>query len=867
MSVSKSAIPSLQIIIGSSQPPIMNPDEPPHGPWNSQLKAVVSDVHDSALGRAADFKHILDAVDSLRGRTADEIRASVMDHLQALRKQAFDTQDLNHSLVNLETGSLPIHLRRIYNHYSSKTTAPKNIVLHQKVCEQFDYNVWNLGDPLLSPLRNGWEPHGPVDPVNPHPTLWPRGQNRRQQPGSIPDIHTKSVRNEIAKKGVDAVLRDWASQNPVLWDQPPIGVSDDPELWADGFSKVEEMVDGVHMTLIDDGSYEIPMSESDPDKPLPSQKPPAGWQDDGFYSPIQYVRQRWCPELKTYTKLRIIGNDYQRNELTSPLTFRLQFRTHRELSFIVAYGLDANFRYPVITDKADLMEDIKREKAARDSGTAPTSRWWNITPKPRLKPKPSRLPSVTLSEGEVDLLGAFFQNGVKRPWFNKQRAWYGHTSKPRWVKIASFCFSFGNRWSCPGFCATIHVIELLLNSWGIPISFYIDDGIIFACVGLDDFFVWVVLEVLSLFGWAVSTKTGGVIRGAINKPIDVLGLDHMTYISNGQPHFSVTIPQQKRDALAKLVSCLLSDMIEAEAKSHDDVISLNVLDFQRVVGTIGFFTWNSSSRPELVALKSLWDIFADWNRCTFKGAKPISFRVSKAECLYMRNCLSLACDKVLSKKACDSFSRDDLSRERLVAMTDASKSGSKVGFGGVITDGQGWTEVFNLEIDNHMLSSMHIGVLEIFAVLIFLIIWGVHLYQRKCNVTFLVDNIGAVFALAKWNCSWLVEAILVGIINAAWSRLQCRVWYTWISTHRNPADDPSRLTGAYLLSVVGPSVTIVPKAVVVAACQSASDQFKSAVFSWNPLLLDSNGIPANKRLDPPPRQNRAKHQSRGPKSC
>ncbi len=818
--------------------------------WLDQLAAVTRDVHENTFGRAADYPHILSAVDSLRGKDAASIKSHVSKKLEDFKKQARDTVDLNWSLVNPDTGSLPTHLKRIYNHYSGPVTAAKNIVLHQKICREFGFNMWNLGDELNSPMRTGWEPHGPIEPVNAHPSLWPRGQLSTHEKDSPPEKHIRHVRAEIKEKGVDGVLREWADANPISWEAPPPGEADDPELWSEGFEKVAEMIDGVHMELIDDGNGPLPPPPNDESPPLPAVAPPEGYDDDGFFSPIQYVRQRWCPVLKAFQKLRIIGNDFQRNELTSPLIFRLQFRSHREIGFIMAYGLDSNHRDPLAADKADINQDLKRERAARDSGAATTSRWWRVAPKPRRARDKAPAPSVTLTESKVDLLGAYFQNGVKRPWANKQRAWCARTR--RWCKLISYCFSFGNRWSCPAFCAVMHPIELLLNSWGIPISFYIDDGIIFAVLGLDDFFVDVVLEVLATFGWAVSTKKGGVIRGRLGEPIDVLGLDHRTYVKQGVPFFEILIPTQKREALRTLIDCLVNDLIEAERASTEKTLELPIIDFQRAVGTLGFYTWNSVARPELTAMKGLWDIFGDWRRCTFKGTKPISFTVTHNESTYMRYCLQTAAERTLGKETCDSFSADDLRREKLLGMTDASKDESKVGLGGVITDGAGMTEVFSIEIKNSFLQSMHIGALEMFAVLLFVIIFYDILKKRNCNVTFLVDNIGAVFSLAKWNCRWLTEAILVGMINVVWWTLNIRVWYTWISTQRNPADDPSRLTGANLRQVVGPEVKITTGAVVEQACLSAIQQFKTAIFAFNPSLLTIDGFPANKRLDPPP---------------
>ena len=83
---------------------------------------------------------------------------------------------------------------------------------------------------------------------------------------------------------------------------------------------------------------------------------------------------------------------------------------------------------------------------------------------------------------------------------------------------------------------------------------------------------------------------------------------------------------------------------------------------------------------------------------------------------------------------------------------------------------------------------------ELLAVLIALLLWGDIL--ARSAVQFRVDNSSAAYIPNKTTTSCPIANVIVRIIARILSTFRINVWWSWISTVRNTADELSRI--AYL---------------------------------------------------------------------
>ena len=88
--------------------------------------------------------------------------------------------------------------------------------------------------------------------------------------------------------------------------------------------------------------------------------------------------------------------------------------------------------------------------------------------------------------------------------------------------------------------------------------------------------------------------------------------------------------------------------------------------------------------------------------------------------------------------------------------------------------------------------------IELFAVLAAFECWR-HLLKDSFTVSY-VDNTAAQASLVAGSSGTDVGSKIVELIGKRESSLMCRPWYSWVPTHSNPADPPSRNDCAALLA-------------------------------------------------------------------
>eukprot|EP00439_Symbiodinium_sp_Y106_P004724 s1715_g1.t1 len=145
------------------------------------------------------------------------------------------------------------------------------------------------------------------------------------------------------------------------------------------------------------------------------------------------------------------------------------------------------------------------------------------------------------------------------------------------------------------------------------------------------------------------------------------------------------------------------------------------------------------------------------------------------------------------------------SGKTFILFTDGSFEASAMtmaGIGGVLYDDSGTPiSFFSGSVNQRDLDHMDhpIYAIELLAVLAAFECWG-HVLKDSFTVSY-VDNTDAQAALAAGSSGNDVGSEIVELIGMRESSLMCRPWYSWVPTHSNPADPPSRNDCAALLSL------------------------------------------------------------------
>ena len=119
------------------------------------------------------------------------------------------------------------------------------------------------------------------------------------------------------------------------------------------------------------------------------------------------------------------------------------------------------------------------------------------------------------------------------------------------------------------------------------------------------------------------------------------------------------------------------------------------------------------------------------------------------------------------------------------------------GIGGILYDDAGMPVSFFSgsvhpdDLDAMLETSSHpIYEIELYAVLVAFQCWG-HLLKDSFTVAY-IDNSAAQAALVAGSSGTDLGSRIVELIGEAESKVLCRPWYSWLPTHSNPADPPSR---------------------------------------------------------------------------
>ena len=126
------------------------------------------------------------------------------------------------------------------------------------------------------------------------------------------------------------------------------------------------------------------------------------------------------------------------------------------------------------------------------------------------------------------------------------------------------------------------------------------------------------------------------------------------------------------------------------------------------------------------------------------------------------------------------------------------------GIGGILYDDAGMPvsffsgSVHPSDLDTMLETSSHpIYEIELYAVLAAFRCWG-HLLKDSFTVAY-IDNSAAQAALVAGSSGTDLGSRIVELIGEAESSVLCRPWYSWVPTHSNPADPPSRGEAAPLI--------------------------------------------------------------------
>ncbi len=537
-------------------------------------------------------------------------------------------------------------------------------------------------------------------------------------------------------------LADWEKDWLDSYDEDIVNAADflkakipepqDPELCRKGFAHWHEiLVDGVRFLIPDDISLELPLTSY------------------CFYSPT------------SKGKIRCICNEKPRNELFNPASAHMTLVSHKDIAAIAAFCLDPDAKPVFFTEKSDIQNQIKSEK---QKGKRPV--WDDIVPQALKSPKARGfIPSL----GKLDKSNAYYQLPVFDPHQNAVALHDGDF----WHYYLSCVLTFGSRHSAQHFQTfSEFVCRILAYFLGIAARPYIDDVIRFSHPAFAELHQDYMRKTVKLLGFTISQKYDGDITGVENEDVEILGLIY------NYSNKKLTVRAEK-----KRIESITSEINNALAQLTAG-LPLAKKQIQKILGQVNFVQSHRQFKTEGPLTALLCSALATENP-----------EISPANNQFLIATLELLKEKLQSDFSyCFEISHDTLLKERVTLFTDASLSRRKCGLAGVLHSTKGTHYYACKSVPQKLpkeLRNSNIQDLELLAVLVAV----ETLPLEGKHISLFVDNVGAAHSLRRGTNRNSRSAALVAHIHKTLSRKGCSVQYLYISTHRNPADEPSR-TGA-----------------------------------------------------------------------
>ena len=360
---------------------------------------------------------------------------------------------------------------------------------------------------------------------------------------------------------------------------------------------------------------------------------------------------------------------------------------------------------------------------------------------------------LALSIGKVDAHGAFFQLCVRNPSLNMFVVW--DPVRQRWAVLRSAVLSLGNGHSCMDWCAFAFVWERLLCDIGIPVSFYVDDGIVFLPAGLERLFIDTVETVASWLGITLSTKPSAKSYGGLGNEVEILGLSYTVSGDMSSPALRVMMTRSMREVILREF-----DVVISRLSSTDWGGGITVKVLQRICGLVNFVLTHSEYKMNLAQVVFLLRLASDHTNHSLRS----SIQEDPGLRHQVKRALQDLADFVLRDDVVAYIDRERLERGRITVYTDAALSGGgpggpTLGLGGVIVTPEGQLATFSFVDTDPIYDGRSIMVYELLAVELAIELWG-DLLRDKWAL-FKVDNMGAVYALTKWttNCRVCMELV------------------------------------------------------------------------------------------------------------
>ena len=348
------------------------------------------------------------------------------------------------------------------------------------------------------------------------------------------------------------------------------------------------------------------------------------------------------------------------------------------------------------------------------------------------------------------------------------------------------------------------MVEDLCNLIGVPCSVYIDDYCLFCVQGLEPLMYEIVETVLGWFGLAISTKLGGTILGRIDVATDLLGLNYKSVTINCKfkgtyDAILIEAPHDKLLALQGELQNIRGRLLLVKADSKWSWRCPTIKEIQRIAGLLVFINWNSKTRQSVPQLSVLW-------RATSMSDEDFVIALTARTYLEeMIEAFTALESNVMGLRSCHTLSEREVFRETCTFYTDAmlnrdyvKKGTFYAGVGGICIFPGGHCLAYSyiyetIEDVPEWARNWIIIDWEAMAVAVLLDKWGFEIKSRRSNCLGALDNIGATWCFYKqWSGRGITRAIVLAVINYLY-KMNIFVYWTWISSKRNPCDALSRL--------------------------------------------------------------------------
>lgn len=482
-----------------------------------------------------------------------------------------------------------------------------------------------------------------------------------------------------------------------------------------------------------------------------------------------YLPQKWDPVSRSFKKIRNIINSAPRNSLCTPLAEHITLPSHKSLVQIASYCISNHYDGPLISAKNAINESIAREKSLEQTARAA---WSDFRPSP---PPPNEDPyGFVPVVDKKDLRDAYFQVPVRRP------SIVALAAGSRWEYFESFCMPFGDRLAVPYFQGNTQFIERVIAHYlGIPTVGYIDDFLSFIPYEVREIVHNAIQAVLTLFGFTISPKADGNVMGSRTEPVEVLGL----------------LYKSSEEALEILISEDRVLQFKEEVEKFSERLNKNEIverDVQRIHGLVCFICYSREifSEGPLIALLN-----------PLVSRSPHSWSTSEIDrvLLLLNELTTLA-----KERMCVKLSRALFRRPTITIFSDAACTRRRFGMAFVIRlPGRNFVWSWRGERSElpEGLQAASILDLELLAAVAAVAEAGALAkaegYADGAIVDLKVDNVGACHILRKSGGAGPISAAIVSLFVRCVTKEKLWVNTCYISTKRNPADEPSR-TGELL---------------------------------------------------------------------